>query len=407
MDLPNKLPPSPFAAQKPPPKSLVLEGFDGKLAIVARKAGMLYARIYLGGNTYKFVSLDTRSWNEAPELARKAFYKIEAKLEVGAAVKRLVFKDVWADFIKQLGNEVTLKHRTQSTYDAAVYSGGYLVEFLGKLTIEQIDPHKVAEFVLWRRNKASEAGRTISAKTLNTHIVHLKQCLTWAAQAKRATVTDLTFKRVKQDDARRPAFSIEDYRKLYKFLRAWAPARRETDTKAYNRQMLRHIVLIGANTGMRPGELLHLRWKDVSAFKDQDGRENYRFTVTHGKTVKFTGARDVIGRVAVKGFLDRWKELSKFTKPDDYIFHGEDGGVLEGADISFRRMLLAANMRVDENSTPHTMYSLRHTYATFYLKYRKNPDVFLLAMNMGTSVDQIRRHYGQIKVMDKATHLGG
>lgn len=74
----------------------MLDGFDGKLAIVSRKAGMLYARIYLGGNSYKFVSLDTRSWNEAPELARKAFYKIEAKLEVGAAVKRLLFKDVWA-----------------------------------------------------------------------------------------------------------------------------------------------------------------------------------------------------------------------------------------------------------------------------------------------------------------------
>jgi integrase len=406
MDITNKLPPSPFG-KAVASKQTELELIKGELKVVVRPNGKLNARIHLGKGQYKFVSLGTRSWNEAPELARAAYYKIKTKVELGVAVKRLTFNDAWSDFEKHLNNELVLGHRTQSTYDAACYSGRYLTEFLGKDSIDQIDANRVSEFILWRRKQAGEASRTISAKTLNIHLVHLKQCLSWVRDKKKVIVANLDFKRVKEMDARRPAFSLEDYTKLYRFMRKWAPSKRESDTKAYNRQMLRHMVLIGANTGMRPGELLHLRWREVSPFKDEQGRENYRFNVTTGKTVKYTGARDVVGRVRVKGYLDRWRKMSTRTAPDDYIFHGDDGGVLQGVDISFRRLLTAADMRVDKNSVKHTFYSLRHTYATFYLKHRRNPDVFLLAMNMGTSVQMIKQFYGQIKVMDKATHLGG
>ena len=42
-----------------------------------------------------------------------------------------------------------------------------------------------------------------------------------------------------------------------------------------------------------------------------------------------------------------------------------------------------------------TIYSLRHTYATFRLLYGK-VDVFKLASNMGTSVGQINNHYAHL-----------
>ena len=39
-------------------------------------------------------------------------------------------------------------------------------------------------------------------------------------------------------------------------------------------------------------------------------------------------------------------------------------------------------------------YSLRHTYAPFALLYGR-VNVFTLAVNMGTSVDMIEKHYGR------------
>ena len=41
----------------------------------------------------------------------------------------------------------------------------------------------------------------------------------------------------------------------------------------------------------------------------------------------------------------------------------------------------------------HTPYSLRHTYATFRLRYTKNPNLMALALNMGTSVGMIEDYY--------------
>jgi len=43
----------------------------------------------------------------------------------------------------------------------------------------------------------------------------------------------------------------------------------------------------------------------------------------------------------------------------------------------------------------HTIYSLRHTYATFRLG--ENVSVYALARNMGTIVRMIERSYGQNK----------
>jgi hypothetical protein len=41
-----------------------------------------------------------------------------------------------------------------------------------------------------------------------------------------------------------------------------------------------------------------------------------------------------------------------------------------------------------------TLYSLRHMYATFRLSEEVSP--FLLARQMGTSVEMLEQHYGQV-----------
>ena len=53
-----------------------------------------------------------------------------------------------------------------------------------------------------------------------------------------------------------------------------------------------------------------------------------------------------------------------------------------------------------------TIYSLRHTYATFRLLYG-NANIEDLAQNMGTSPQQIFNHYRHITIRQKAPELGG
>jgi integrase len=60
-------------------------------------------------------------------------------------------------------------------------------------------------------------------------------------------------------------------------------------------------------------------------------------------------------------------------------------------------MLKKAGLLKDSIGRERTIYSLRHTYATFRLENGTN--VYWLKQNMGTSVQMIERHYGQTKVL--------
>jgi integrase len=52
-----------------------------------------------------------------------------------------------------------------------------------------------------------------------------------------------------------------------------------------------------------------------------------------------------------------------------------------------------------------TLYSLRHTYATFRLE--EGVDIHTLAKQMGTSVGMIERHYSKLTPMLSAERLAG
>ncbi len=66
--------------------------------------------------------------------------------------------------------------------------------------------------------------------------------------------------------------------------------------------------------------------------------------------------------------------------------------------ISYSSFYFRFDPRVNAygGTQPPLPYSLRHTYATFALLYGR-VSVYTLAVNMGTSVDMIEKHYGHVK----------
>jgi integrase len=90
------------------------------------------------------------------------------------------------------------------------------------------------------------------------------------------------------------------------------------------------------------------------------------------------------------------KERGHHTGPDDYIFCHEDGQPILHMK-TFPKMLGEAGLLCDSQGRKRSIYSLRHTYATFRLENGTN--VYWLKQNMGTSVQMIERHYGQTKVL--------
>ena len=69
-------------------------------------------------------------------------------------------------------------------------------------------------------------------------------------------------------------------------------------------------------------------------------------------------------------------------------------------------MLKNAELLDDVNGSRRSLYSLRHTYATFQILYSKI-DLQTLAKNMGTSIAMLERHYTHLEVIHKAELLAG
>ena len=72
--------------------------------------------------------------------------------------------------------------------------------------------------------------------------------------------------------ARREAFTPQEYRHLHTYARKWVNQAQNEEKKWY-RTIVYNFILIMANTGMRTIEARNLRWRDVDARIDKQGRQ--------------------------------------------------------------------------------------------------------------------------------------
>jgi integrase len=71
---------------------------------------------------------------------------------------------------------------------------------------------------------------------------------------------------------------------------------------------------------------------------------------------------------------------------------------------TFRRLLRDVGLLKNEDGQNRTLYSLRHTYATFALLNRK-VDIHTLSKQMGNSAAMIERHYSKLTATMAADKL--
>jgi integrase len=121
------------------------------------------------------------------------------------------------------------------------------------------------------------------------------------------------------------------------------------------------LLLTAALTGMRQGELLALRWRDIDwAARRVRVRRNYvRGTWGTPKTRRGSRAVPLADRLA--GELERHFQRTHWTRDDDLVFcHPALGTVLDHSDLvrRFKAALRAAGVREVR------FHDLRHTFGT-------------------------------------------
>ena len=383
---------------------------DGEVRVYRRERSKGWqAAFVIDGHTIR-ISTGKRDLSEAKEYARDTFleYKFRHKNDLPVVTKK--FSDVArltiADMRKQL--DAGLGKKVYADYCVCIQH--YLIPFFGAQYVTSIDYQKIQDFYEWRRDKM---GREPKASTLNTHNSAMNRVFKEAVARgflAHKNVPLLVNKGEKSE--RRPDFTREEYATMIRKMPSWitqGKAGKPTDM----RHLMRDYVLIMANTGMRHGtEALNLQWKHVTLFEEKD-LQYLEMSVT-GKT----GRRDIICRSGTINYLKRiheqcqdvrhipFEDLLK-QRVDLPVFRLPDGTVSKNIHQTFRKFLTDTGLitcpRTGQN---RTLYSLRHTYATFAL-LNNGMDIHALAVQMGTSIGMIEQHYSHLTPRLKKDMLTG
>ncbi len=383
---------------------------EGEVRVYRRERSKRWQVAFvIDGHTIR-ISTGKRDLSEAKEYARDTFleYKFRHKNDLPVVTKKFsdVAKLAIVDMRKQL--DAGLGRKVFADYIVCIER--YLIPFFGAQFVTSIDYQKIQDFYEWRRAKM---GREPKASTLNTHNSAMNRVFEEAvARGFIAHKSVPLMVNRGEKSERRPDFTREEYATMIRKMPSWitqGKAGKPTDM----RHLMRDYVLIMANTGMRHGtEALNLKWKHVTLFEEKDLQ--YLEMSVSGKT----GRRDIICRSGTINYLKRIHERSEDIKHIPFedllkqridlpVFRLPDGTVSKNIHQTFRKFVTDAGLitcpRTNQN---RTLYSLRHTYATFAL-LNDGMDIHALAIQMGTSIGMIERHYSHLTPRLKKDMLTG
>ena len=341
------------------------------------------------GVGYIYRGTGTSELYEARKFADDLLDELRINVKLGKSITGPNLKRLVEEF--EESSKATGK---QSNRDAAIVAllKRYAVPYFAKQKITEISQKEIARFFDWRRQNSVK--KTPKEATIIHEMSQLRTFLNWCFQRGHID-KKIEFERPKHDGQRRPHFDGKDWTKLTRFLREWVKqAEHKSGPIVRDRTMLTNYVLILANTGIRIGEARGLRWRDIDSEPTDKADEFNIILHVRGKT----GAREVVARTSeVQTYFKRiWelrtKEIGDKPSKDDYVFCHKDGTTIQTFKKGFQELITKAGVGVDRNGDKRTIYSLRHTYATFRLQEGVNH--YVLARNMGTSVKMLENFYG-------------
>ena len=206
--------------------------------------------------------------------------------------------------------------------------------------------------------------------------------------------------RVKKEDNPRPYFKFypivekgkDEYKRLLNTIKAnmgelkvrgWV-----VDEELYD------LVLFLTHSFLRPtsSELYGLKHTDINIIDDP---RTLQITL-QGKT----GFRTSNTMAAAVTVYERIKKRYPNAQPGDYVFYPDQKNrptAARAIQRIFLEIVKAAGLEEDRDSgLTHSLYSLRHTAISMRIVHGGGEvDIFTLAKNAGTSVDQIERFYAR------------
>lgn len=391
-------------AKKTPWVDNVVDIFDGMAQVhtTRNSGGNYYIRMRVKGEKkYLHQSLKTRDKETAIARAKKKVLEVNRHIQDGTPIFGMTLRELANEYLDERRDEIGLDGGiTEGRWNTIkTYVNSFLRFKHPTLKLAELDQDSCYDYYAWR-NKERPGISYITIRNEQALINHLWG---YAFRKRYVNFESFRFKKLKapidSDTARRGSFTPEEWKRIYKFMRDWVNEKKDTDQRLYlERALVRDCMLIGANTMLRVGELWQLKWKDIrdGGERETDTGKKVRLAIitVRGETSKVRKTRKFESRGLQ--YFKRLKSRTKFKGRDDYVFSQIDQAKRfrrESFYAYWVEIMKGAKIK-DYKDRNLTWYSLRHFAITTRL--RAEIDVMTLAEIAGTSVEQIRKHYGHI-----------
>ena len=308
--------------------------------VVSRHAGKLI-REPVGHNRKEATrALDARRG----DIARRKFRVVEN-------IRFDEWADRWIASLRAAGR----KESTVRVYEVTL---AYAKDALGSMNVRDIRPSDISTMLDGIANKP-RTRKTVTQSTLAKHLRQLGSCLGAAVSegyAEENPVSRLHSTRRPKATRLPPAYFTDA-----ELQRLWP----ELD----ERPVYSYLCRIALATGMRAGELVALRWSDVS-MSTNEIRVARTYDAGVGETPTKSGkARTVDLSPQAAALFTGWYALGG---GDGLVFEKETGGHLDSGYV-IRRVLYPAMKRAGiprkgEHGRNRTFHSFRHTFARITLE---------------------------------------
>lgn len=377
---------------------------DGQIVLYQRpdhKKPRWQCRLHIPGRTgYLIFSTKTHDEFEARKFAEDKLDELRIKHLAKESLKSKKVSQAVRLYLKHINTTVSDRRRQEEIRLAIDH---YVNKFFDGKNLDVITPGSVNQFAAWRLQNFQR--KRPNSNYLRKDIGAFRRFHEWCVD--QGWCKEIrTWKLPKAEQNRRPHFTANEYRQLIRHLRPWVAEgkTREGGNKYRERFVLQHYILILANTGLRVGEARTLKWRDCHEQVRKTGDKEHRDTIlsVRGKTGKrdVVAAQDTVRESLTALWNLRTQELSGSAadvgeqvqpKPDDFVFVNRAGKQIGSFKKGFQSLLQSAELEMSSDGERRTIYSLRHTYATFRLD--QGVSINDLRLNMGTSTKMIEQHY--------------
>jgi integrase len=387
---------------------------DRRITIYRRndiQHGSWFLCVYLREEKRQYrVSLKTEDRDEAKRKAEEVLIDLLGRVRNGEKILSPSLSDVLRGYGERQQQQVAGGQIAPRTVVLQQYRIRRGFEFLktyhpaGLATkIAAVDGDVFKDYLPWRQKlrAAKGADKTIRRDVVRDELLAIRKVFKFAHAERlcpERSIPKWNFDVERSGPVRR-RITQQDYTHFLNCIRSWK-GRAKGVKERYHRELLQHFVLVVANTGLRTGELLGLKNRDLQI---RESAMECLLTV-RAETSKVRRERQITVTASYGGrvnsgspinYLIRWvRECQVHKAPGDYVFAPFFDGGRSARDVYYHFYKLLRSDLKELGLEWFDTYHCRHFWITNRL-YAGEP-IHLVAKAAGTSVSEIEQTYSNV-----------